>query len=125
MTDTKTNLKLDLDQFTGSEHFYKHLGGRNVMTDGVVYLAHTAGAHWLTDVVFSHTTCTRAVAREDFVVITLTVKNDKGRVVFDDGNGNKLKVQLIPYTDFPLDTIKLYAVRNELKGMTLMLPSEY
>jgi len=40
--------------------------------------------------------------------------------IADDGNGNELLRQAIPYTDFPLDEITLY-----LTERTLLLPGEY
>src|ERR1700730_15173147 len=50
MTDTKTLSKDDLTQFTGSEHWYRHAMVRDVLyTDGVQYVAETAGAYWLID----------------------------------------------------------------------------
>lgn len=61
-----------------------------------------------------------------------------------DGGAKLLYVQFIPYTDFPLgvaqcpyppppfigesglaDAFKLYVARNELGGITILLPSEY
>jgi hypothetical protein len=33
--------------------------------------------------------------------------------------------QSIEYSDFPLNGIEIWAIRNELGGLTLMLPSEY
>jgi hypothetical protein len=50
MIDTKTLTKADLIQFTGSEHWYHHAMVRDVLyTDGVKYVAETAGAYWLID----------------------------------------------------------------------------
>lgn len=47
-------------------------------------------------------------------------------LVCDDGNGNVLATQEIPYTDFPLSEITLYVQENEyLGGLVVMLPSEY
>ena len=49
------------------------------------------------------------VAAEEFQVWTLTVRPDKtATLACDDGNGNVVFSKEIPYTDFPLDTIKLY-----------------
>jgi hypothetical protein len=48
MTNTKKLSKADLQQFTGSEHWYRHGINRNVLfTDGAKYVADTAGAYWL------------------------------------------------------------------------------
>ena len=46
----------------------------------------------------------------------------------EDGNGKILVTQKIEYTDFPLgrsETFKMFAERNELGGVTVMLPSEH
>ena len=71
MIDTKTdkvlNLSTDLEQFTGTEHWYKHQFGGHY-TDGVRYLAQTAGAYWLIDAIFSYRRAER------FQVWTLEVK---------------------------------------------------
>jgi len=66
----------------------------------------------------------KAVRANPFQVWTLTVKNRKGRVVCKDGDGEKLAVQRIEYTDFPLDEIKLYAV-DDGQYLVIMLPFEY
>ncbi len=43
----------ELAQFTGTEQYYKHLGGL-VYTDGVKYLAEKAGSYWLLDIIASY-----------------------------------------------------------------------
>ncbi len=61
---------------------------------------------------------------ETFISCKLTVDKGKARLNIEDGNGGILATQQIPYTDFPLDEIMLFACRNE-KHWTIMLPSEY
>jgi hypothetical protein len=106
----------DLGQFIGTVNYYRHwLGGRH--TDGVQYLAEKAGAHWLVDAVFSHR------RRESFQIWTLKKNaDDNGAVLtMQEDSGERAKVrQKIPYTDFPLDQIKLYLIDN-----VLLLTSEY
>ena len=46
-------------------------------------------------------------------------------VICDDGNGNLLALQNIPYTDFPLDEFKLYVTNDDFNGIVVMLTSEY
>jgi hypothetical protein len=46
-------------------------------------------------------------------------------VICEDGNGNLLALQNIPYTDFPLDEIKLYVTNDDFNGIVVMLTSEY
>jgi len=51
----------------------------------------------------------------------LKVHSDRSATVFcDDGNGNPIYTQEIPFTDFPLDEMKLYFANN-----VIHLPSEY
>lgn len=44
-------------------------------------------------------------------------------MIYDDGNGNEHARQEIPYTDFPLDNITLYACWDG-GHWVIMLPSE-
>jgi len=123
---TPEELKEQLGCFTGSEEFLRHWSSRTTRyTEGVMFLADQAGAHWLIDLVASYQKEPK-VAVEDFQVWTLEVRDNKGAVRMTDGDSKKAIVsQEIHYTDFPLDEIKVWAVRNELGGVTLLLPSEY
>ena len=106
----------DLNQFTGTENYYRHWTGGGVFTDGVQYLAEQAGAYWLIDAVFSYR------RREPFQVWTLRKNDDNSAVLtMQEDSGEPVKVrQTIPFTDFPLDRIKLYLIDS-----VLLLPSEY
>lgn len=116
-------LEAELRQFTGTEHYYKYMFDI-VLTDGTKYLADRAGAYWLMDVVASWQTA-KKVACEHFQLWKLDVKEDKkATVLADDGNGNEIARQKIPYTDFPLRSQRLYLV-NDGRYRVLMLPSEY
>ena len=122
MTETELTTT-DLKRFTGSENWYQHALNRNVtFTDGVKYLADKAGAYWLIDVVVSHQH-NRKVRAEEFQVWKLRLnKTGAGaKVTCEDGNGNVVAVQRIPYTDFPLEEgVDLYFSNN-----VVLLPSEY
>jgi len=97
---------------------------RSVLSDGALFLAQEAGAFWLFDAIDSHLT-TRGLNQDtEFTVATLTRKGDGAELVLDDGNGVIWATQAIELTDFPLDTIKLYACWNG-RGWTHMIPSEY
>jgi hypothetical protein len=111
-------------QFTGSENWYRHsLNRRLLYTDGVKYVADTAGAYWLIDIIASVQHLPR-VAKEEHQTWTLTVDGSKGVVVATDGNRRKLYTQKIEYTDFPLPELTLYAVGNSTER-TVLLQSEY
>ena len=75
------------------------------------------------DVIASHQ---RKLLRksEHFQVWKLNTRDRIGNVYCEDGNGRRIKHQRIDYTDFPLSTIKLWAVWDG-KYLTIMLPSEY
>ena len=74
MNDTSKLTKADLQQFTGTDHYYRHSINRHVLfTDGVKYLADKAGAYWLLDEIALIQRYDRRVAVEEFQVWTLTV----------------------------------------------------
>ena len=114
-------LEAALEQFIGSETWYRHSLARKIIyTDGVKYLAEAAGAYWLIDEV-ALTQNHRKVRGETFQVWTLRVlPNKKAILTCDDGNGNVVYSKEIEYTDFPLPEIKLYCTDG-----TILLPSEY
>jgi len=59
-----------------------------------------------------------------FVLVRVTVTEGRAVMVYEDGNGLEHARQEIPYTDFPLDTITLYACWDTVHWV-IMLPSEY
>jgi len=124
--NTEANFTVeDLKQFTGSEQFYRHGLSRNhIYTEGVQFLAERAQAYWLLDKIALHGSS--KIARERFQVWKLTVNPDgSAALTTEDGNNNVLRTEKLSFTDFPLREISLWAVRNELNGFTIMLPSEY
>ena len=115
----------DLDSFYGSERFYRHhLNRKLIYTEGVKYVA-DSGTYWLIDEVAIANDYEPKVKAEGFQLWVLTKKGTAGTLTCDDGNGNVVYTQDIPFTDFPLDSIKFYVVDNEQGGLTMMLPSEY
>ncbi|MBW4473934.1 MAG: hypothetical protein KME45_26710, partial [Stenomitos rutilans HA7619-LM2] len=94
------------------------MGG--LYTDGTKYLADKAGAYWLLDAIFAWQTDAN-VSKESFQVWSLRVNDDKSALLTgDDGNGNEIASQAIPFTDFPLSEIQLY-----FTDRTVLLPGEY
>lgn len=110
----------DLNQFIGTEHYYKHWLGFNY-TDGVKYLAEKAKAYWLLDLIGSYQSGKKG-RKEPFQIWTLEVNEDNSAVAYmkEDSNSPILVKQEIPLTDFPLKTIQLYLIDG-----VLLLPSEY
>ena len=123
-------LEANLSHFTGTVSYtnlrYPWLRSRFLLTDGAKYLAETAKAFWLMDAIASHQT-NQQVAAEPFQVWKLTVNEQKQvALVCTDGNETVLVRQEIPYSDFPLSEITLYAEQSEyLAGRVVMLASEY
>lgn len=112
----------DLRQFTGSENSYRHAINSSIYyTDGVQYLAETAGAYWLVDEIALANHFEHNVKAEEFQVWTLTVNlsDSSAALCCDDGNGVIVYQKHIPFTDFPLQKIKLYCTNS-----VILLPSE-
>lgn len=117
---TKEEILRNLAEFYGTFYYYKvsHISGLNC-TDGVQYLRGVCKCFWLTDIIASYQS---ALRNHPFQVWTLKLNKtgDGAKVECSDGNGNRLIVQRIQYTDFPLSEIKLYCSDG-----VILLPSEY
>lgn len=127
-------LKTNLRQFTGDLERYRHsLFPKLIYTPGIQYLAETAGAYWLIDLIASHLISPeykRAVQQDGRIIdlhfwnlamsddstAVLTVQVDRGEDAFFR--------QSIPFSDFPLETIDLW-VAFDGQFFTLYLPSEH
>ena len=122
MTNVATLTTSQLRQFTGSENWYRHGINRSVLyTDGAQFLAERGGAYWLLDIIAIAQQHEPRVAQEEFQVWKLLVRADRSATILcDDGNDNSVFTQEIPFTDFPLDEVKLYFANN-----IIHLPSEY
>ena len=112
---------LTLAQFTGTSAYYR-ISRRHLLTDGTKYLAEKGACFWMMDAVASHL-C--EIGTEDwFVLIRVQVSEGRAEMIYEDGNGLEHARQAIPYTDFPLSEITLYACW-EGEYWVIMLPSEY
>lgn len=102
-----------------SYHRFSPIPGYPVITDGVLMLAEAAGCYWLLDVIGSHQSNRKL--DKSFQVWKLTVDTENDSAVVQGYNDTTLVVtQKIPYTDFPLEELKLY-----LMDGVILLPSEY
>ena len=107
-----------LEQFTGTEQWYRHLSGY-LYTDGVRYVAQEGGAYWLIDKILLTTSVKEDL--QEFGAWKLTVNEDKSAIlVCEDGNYHELYSEEIDWTDFSLDTIELW-----FENGVLILPSEH
>lgn len=121
MEKEKGFTQAELAQFTGTENWYRHSLAKNVYyTDGVLFVAERAGAHWLIDEIAFSQVAEPALRGEEFQVWALMIDGGVALLRCDDGNGRRLLEKRIPYTDFPEPGIKLY-----LTDGVLMLPGEY
>ena len=112
---------MQLSFFTGTTAYHIH-SPRVVLTDGAKYLAEHAQAYWLIDAIASY--LPSLVNREHFVAASLAVKNSSAVLLFTDGNYKELAIQHIPFTDFPMREITLFACWGD-GFWVLMLTSEY
>ena len=110
-----------LSHFTGTEKYYR-ISRRHLLTDGTKYLAEEAECFWMMDAIASHLS---EIGTEDwFVLIRVQVTGDRAVMIYEDGNSREHARQEIPYTDFPMTSITLYACWNQ-ENWVIMMPSEY
>jgi len=110
--------KNELRQFTGTEHWYRHLSGY-LYTDGVQYVAQEGGAYWLIDKILFTTRAKNNL--QEFGSWKLEVNEDKSAtLICEDGNCHELFREKIEWTDFSLNKIELW-----LENGVLILPSEH
>jgi hypothetical protein len=118
--ENSNELAAALQQFTGTENYYKHWLGKLQYTDGVKYFAETAGggAYWFLDIVA--TEILPLQAKEPFISIELLVDSDAANLQVTDGNDNQIFAKAISYTDCPTGSWNFYLIDN-----ILLLRSEY
>jgi len=110
-----------LNQFIGTEKYYR-ISRRHLLTDGTKYLAEAAECFWMMDAIASHL-C--EIGTEDrFVSVRVQVTESRAVMIYEDGNDREHARQEIPYTDFPLNSITLFACWDQ-ENWVIMLPSEY
>lgn len=119
-----------LAQFTGSEKFYRHWMSKLIYTQGLHYLEEN-GAAWLLDVIASYQLkpALNTGDLRDFQLWELKVKDGKGVVTCKaDSDKPPVVTQKIEFTDFPLDSIKIFVEMGSIDGINeckiAMLPSE-
>ena len=113
--------KLTLSQFTGTGAYYR-ISRKHVLTDGTRYLAEQGACFWMMDAIASHL-CEIGTA-DWFVLVRVQVTEGRAVMIYEDGNGGEHASQAIPYTDFALSEITLYACWDG-EHWVIMLPSEY
>jgi hypothetical protein len=127
---TKSEILHALDFFSGTEqwHRWSSLFPKVVLTDGAKFLAEACDAYWLMDAIASYQPdCQTDEMLREFQVWTLKVDTAHSAVLTCERDTNDLAfTKYIKYTDFPLDTIKLYCNPGGPQGtQVILLPSEY
>ncbi len=104
----------------GTTQYHRYPATGFVYTDGLRDLATTCQSFWLLDLIISYQH-QEAVAAEGFQVWYLEqVLGNCYKVSCDDGNGNIIATQVIPFSDFPYQSAHLWLI-----GKCLLLPNEY
>ena len=110
-----------INQATATEryHRFSSIPGFPVITDGVLALAEAAGCFWFLSLIASYQHDKR-LCRE-FQVWKLEVDLEKETAVVRGCNDTDVIVeQVIPYTDFPLESCKVYLAEG-----VVLLPGEW
>lgn len=120
LKDIEMITKQDLDQFTGTEHYYKHFTGLKY-TDGIKYLADKTNCYWFIDIIASYQ-MEEKVRNCPFQIWTLQLGvGGKASVTMKEDTNEPDKVsQVVEYTDFPLAEIEVYCING-----VILLKSEY
>lgn len=134
MTNQPRLTHADLRQFTGDLERFRHPLARGVIyTPGVRYLAERGGAYWLIDeMAFAIAGGEAARAGKsdprvlDLHFWRLEVREDRSAELTAraDSGVKPFVVRPIPWTDFPLDHIEVWAGFDG-QYWTLYLPSEH
>jgi hypothetical protein len=117
-------IKRTLSQFVGTESYHSHkFPGKSpiLLTDGCDFIRNECKAWWLFDAILSYQ-CEKILKNVNFQLWELRQsKKDLSWLLTcrEDSNLKPLISQVIEFSDFPLDYIKLYVIQ----GIAL-LPSE-
>jgi len=128
------DIQQNLQQFTGTNQYYRNRTGDFNYTDGIQWLAKNAECYWLIDLIASYQITLRKLPKNTNFQLWILVTTDEHKVIkrrkdhqavvecwADTPIAGQLPLvrKHIPFTDFPLPEIKLY-----LENGVLMLPSE-
>ena len=121
-TQTPQLTQQELEQFTGTEHYYFNPQYEKMQyTDGVKYFAEKAHAYWLLDIIGTEFFPKQEAGTWDyFIAIKLHVEKQAMTITVTDGNEKTYEVRTIDFTDFPAGDWQLWLVDG-----ILILPSEY
>lgn len=110
-------LRNNLEQFWGTEHYFNNPLIKYKYTDGVKYFAEHAGAYWLLQEING---CYVKLGSLSFLNIIVKSNKNKADIIIDDGNDKVLTKKHISFTDLPEGEWQFFLMNN-----VLMIPSEY
>lgn len=126
MTRTVSTVLPDLANYYSTLGYLRHrilpVGPGLLLTDGAKYVAEKAGAWWLMDRVLLGAP-EWLLEGDGFCIIELLVKDSKGKLIVENGDGGLLHDEDIKYTDFPEPGIRFFL--QDGSEPVLMLQSEY
>jgi hypothetical protein len=102
-----------------SDAIFKHHYFTSVYTSGVRHLAVTFGCYWLIDAIMSHQLNPKVREQPHQTWALKRVAGYEFLLTCEDGNGNPITEQVIPFSDFTGDEVIIWHINN-----TLLLPSE-
>jgi len=112
-------------QAIGTENYYRtSFIGNCIHTDGVEIMFQNLSCYWLGDIVVSYLPFLSKSNGCFFSVKVILKENSQAVFSIDDGNGNLLVTQEIPFTDLN-ENIHLFFQLDNSNHFVLMLPSEY
>lgn len=120
MTNT-AQLKTELQQFTGTENWYRYpLNPRVMYTDGVKYFADQIGAYWLLDIIATQPEILDTM-RDSLAVVKLNVTaSNTATLICTDGDYNVKYERAIEFTDAPEGVWEFFFTND-----VILLPTEY
>lgn len=133
MTNQSTLTHANLRQFTGDLERFRHSLARKVIyTPGVKFVAESGGAYWLIDEIalaIAWGEILKAGEKDPRILELhfwrLEVKGDSAKLTARaDSDVPPFFTKNIPFTDFPLDRIDIWAAFDG-QHWTLYLPSEH
>lgn len=105
-----------LDNFIGTERYYKVNLTPMLVTDGVKYFASEGEAYWAVDEI-----CFTAMElKQPFLSVKIISDKNKAKIIFEDGDLKVLKTIKIPFTDLEKGEYEFYVIDN-----IVLLKTEY
>lgn len=122
--DIKTDeLNFELKNFTGSVQFYRYslFNRNNLITEGVNFLCNKLNCYWF----LSEIDALQNILKDErFQVWKVKVVGTETIITAEDGNDNVFRKKKI-YSTLDISGFTVYAEKNELGGITVLLPGEH